>query len=243
MVRGRTANGVGREVGTRQVLALSVVVISLAAVVIVSGLVIGFATPEGKPEATRLVFSSVLPLLGTWVGTVLAFYFARDNFDAATTSTIRLGRSLRPETPVQDVMIPLPRIKAYRLAAGADERAVALSDLLAGMTTSGFQRIPVLTADDRVVYVVHAATLSAFAESLQKLPADLDERMSDLLAVPRFATLVTAVGFVASGAVVDTARATMGSIANCNDVFVTSDGSASGMVDGWLTNTDLAGLP
>jgi hypothetical protein len=244
MVRGRTATVGGREVGTRQVLALAVVVISLTAVVIVSGLVIGFATPEGKPEATRLVFSSVLPLLGTWVGTVLAFYFARDNLDAATTSTIRLGRSLRPETPVQDVMIPLARITAHRLAVGADVAAVKLSDLLSNMTTSGFQRIPLLTSDDRVVHVVHTSTLSAFAESSQLLPAALTtETMGDLLAIPKFASLVSAIGFIGSAEVVDTARAAMGSVANCNDIFVTSDGTASGVVVGWLTNTDLAGLP
>ena len=243
MAMGRRPSGGGREIGTRQVLALTVVVISLAAVVIVSALVIFFAAPEGRPEATRLVFSSVLPLLGTWVGTVLAFYFARDNFDAATTSTIRLGRSLRPETPVQDVMIPLARMTTHRLAPGGDAKAVALSDLLSNMTTSGFQRIPVLTADDRVMHVVHTSTLSSYAESLQKLPTALTETVGDLLAVQRFAALVTAIGFVGSGAVVDSARATMGSIANCNDVFVTSDGAASGAVHGWLTNTDLAGLP
>lgn len=43
-----------------------------------------------KDQTSRLVFTTVVPLFATWVGTVLAFYFAKDNFQAATDSVMRL---------------------------------------------------------------------------------------------------------------------------------------------------------
>jgi hypothetical protein len=241
-VAARGAGGKGSEAKTRQKLAFWIVGIGLGSVTLISALVIGFATPEGRPEASRLVFTSVLPLLGTWVGTVLAFYFARENFEAATESTIRLGRSLRPETPVSEVMIPRARITAHKVATERDADDVTLSVLLTSMMNSGFQRVPILIADDRVMYVVHGSTLSAFAGSKGKLPDQLTETMGDLLRDPKFKTVVTAIGFVGVNDVVETARATMASVPNCNDVFVTVDGSKAGAVQGWLTNTDLAGL-
>ena len=43
------------------------------------------------------VLTIVLPLVGTWVGTVLAFYFSRENFVAAASQTASLVRQLTPE--------------------------------------------------------------------------------------------------------------------------------------------------
>jgi hypothetical protein len=72
---------------------------------------------RNRAETSRLVFSSVLPLLGTWVGTVLAFYFARENLAAATESTLRLA-GLETTTPVTNVMIRESEFIAYDLGTG-----------------------------------------------------------------------------------------------------------------------------
>ena len=70
----------------------------------------------------------------------------------------------------------------------------------------------------------------------------LTETIGDLVSHPNFKALVTAIGFVGVNDVLETARAAMASVPNCNDLFVTSNGTATGAVQGWLTNTDLAGL-
>lgn len=74
---------------TRQLIALVVVGVSLLCVAAISGPAIGFA--NDKAATSRLVLTSVLPVLGTWVGTVLASYFARENFEAAISSLARRG--------------------------------------------------------------------------------------------------------------------------------------------------------
>jgi len=37
---------------------------------------------------------SVLPLLGVWVGTLLAYYFSKENFEAATKSVTEMAREI-----------------------------------------------------------------------------------------------------------------------------------------------------
>jgi hypothetical protein len=228
---------------TRARLAITIVSLSLLGVAAASAVALIFATPENRPEMARLVFASVLPLLGTWVGTVLAFYFARENLQAATESTARLVGRIQPRTPVLEVMIPQARIIAHNLPAGADARAVGLVALYDKMTAGKVGRIPILNAAGAVLYVVHKATIDAFAGSLlpPKDPAALTETMGDLLDQPDLRKLVEAIGFVGPNAVVEEARAAMRSVPGCNDVFVTASTKKDDRVIGWLTNTDLAG--
>ena len=49
------------------------------------------ATAGQESDTAKLLLSSILPLLGTWVGTVLAYYFAKENFESAARATGRLA--------------------------------------------------------------------------------------------------------------------------------------------------------
>ena len=80
------------------------------------------------------------------------------------------------------------------------------------------RRLPIRNALGAVMCVVHDATLTAYAESVNQTTETLDKTMGDLLKDPGFNTLVKAMGFVSERATVADARAKMGSIKNCNDV-------------------------
>jgi hypothetical protein len=230
---------------TRHRLAIVIVSLSVIGIALASGLAIGFADDAERPETTRLVFTSVLPLLGTWVGTVLAFYFARENLQAATESTLRLTRQLEPRTPVKEVMVPKAEITSYDLKPGDDSGAVKLSELYGRMQSSQRHRIPILNDSGAVLYVVHESTIAAFADTVKKDPADptqLTETIADLLQHDVFRKAVEAIGFVGPDAVLADARTAMRSVEGCNDVFVTTSGRRGDAIIGWLTNTDLAGL-
>src|SRR5665647_1346053 len=58
---------------------------------------------------------TLLPLWGTWIGTVLAFYFGKANFEAATKSYQDVIKNMSPEEKiakllVKDVMLPIKDI-------------------------------------------------------------------------------------------------------------------------------------
>lgn len=230
-----------QDTRTRASLAFSIVTLSLLGVAAASTVAIVFATPEGRPEMARLVFASALPLLGTWVGTVLAFYFARDNFEAATDSSIRLSQSVKPETPANQIMIIKERIIPFRVQAGVDPKSVLLLELYNHMLTYKVKRLPIFVLGDSVLYVIHQSTISSFADLQSKEVRSLTENLGDLLANASLAQAIAAMGFVGPDATVLEVRMAMRSVEGCNDVFITVNGRKDGPVLGWITNTDLAG--
>ena len=66
-------------------------------------------------DTAKYVFAAILPLLGTWVGAVLAHYFQKENLAAATHSISDLANKVASSdklqsTPVKAVMIRPDRI-------------------------------------------------------------------------------------------------------------------------------------
>lgn len=232
---------------TRQKIALWTIGVSVAVIAVVAALAIGFAGDAGRPETTRLVFTSMLPLFGTWVGTVIAFYFGRENLAEATASTlsaVRLTRQVDDETPVDEVMIPAASMAVEEIGAGQTPADVSLSDIYSKMEATGYRRIPVLGPSGEVRFVVHESTLVQFAAALTIAPSDsaFTQTLDDLLQDSELRSLVEAFAVVSSNALLRDARAAMKAVANANDVFVTAAGQPSERVIGWLTNTDMAAL-
>jgi hypothetical protein len=241
---GAAGSGNAPDASTRKGLAIAVVAMSVSGIVLISGLAIGFAGSSDRADTSKLVFTAVLPLLGTWVGTVLAFYFAQGNLEAATQSTLQLQGAAETATPVSTVMIPERDFVTYDAATGVVPDAIKLSEVYTKMRqlTPPARRLPIRDAAGAVLYVVHDSTLTAYAESVNERSDSLSKTLGDLLAVSEFNQLVSAIGYVPSTATVAEARARMGAIPYCNDVFVTASGKRDEHATGWLTNTLLAGL-
>ncbi|WP_336855446.1 hypothetical protein [Sinomonas albida] len=199
-----------------------------------------FAT--NKDDMIRQIFTSVLPLLGTWVGTVLAYYFSRENLRTATASTAQLLGLKSTVRLVTDVMLPRVRMIIPPIPAGGVD-ALKLADLYNQMVSAGVMRLPILDDGNVAHYVVHKSTLDAFAKTLNIVPPAFpdDKTMGTLSSDPQLGKLVKAMGFVGPQALLTEAQQKIRDIPNCNDVFVTTNGKDADPVIGWLTNTDLAG--
>jgi hypothetical protein len=144
----------GTENSYRPRLASLLVGFSVAGLTIMSVTVIALAPSADRYDASQLVFGAVLPVLGTWVGTVLAFYFARENFESATESALRATGWPSRDTLVGLVMIPITRAVARYLGPDETDQQVTLGELLHLMRTSGFKRISVLDEQARAMCVV-----------------------------------------------------------------------------------------
>ena len=66
------------DVQNRERISLVVLAISIASMLIISIVSINNAKDEDKGLAANKVMDATLPLYGTWVGTILAFYFSRN---------------------------------------------------------------------------------------------------------------------------------------------------------------------
>jgi hypothetical protein len=214
-------------------------------VLVLGGLMIGLATD--KSQAAQTVLSSVLPLLGTWVGTVLAFYFAKENFEAASKSTrdlLGLDERLR-SIPVREAMIPVAKADTFNLTAGAKPEEIKLSVLVQAMRDKQRNRLPVLSQGGAAVFVIHLSTLTEFlAEQPDTAagggPAKADLTIGDLRKkAEKLYLKLLAWACVKAGASLAEAKAVMESKPDCSDVFVTESGKSEEAVLGWVTNVEM----
>ena len=101
------------DAGARTFIAACIVIFSLVGIAAIAILAIVEAGKD-RANTTRFVFSAVLPLLGTWVGTVLTFYFAQRNFEAARRGGRADDSGHARDDPAKRLHEPRPRIERER---------------------------------------------------------------------------------------------------------------------------------
>ncbi|MGI2035339.1 hypothetical protein ACRQ1B_23415 [Rhizobium panacihumi] len=202
-------------------------------------------------------FNILTPLFGTWVGTVLTFYFTRENFKEANDAVSKIMERVTPaqvidQMPVRDAMKPRAKIQGHILKENGEEDTLRLSKLR-DLIREGCSRILIFAADGTIKYVIHESTLNKFiADRIlhsagQTAPQQnpVDATLAQLLLYKpvegklSMAETVRLFSFVGEAATLADARVAMTSTPGCEDVFVTKTGKASEPVLGWLTNSDI----
>ena len=230
----------------RQWLGLIVIAISAAALAVVSWVAIAAATDGSRAEMTRLVFASIVPLLGTWVGTVLAYNFSRENFEAAAQQTkdtyAAASGGVSTDTPVVQVMLQRSAIVApAAVTDDAAAQALTLKELNKLMTDRNVSRLPLFNTNGAVLYVIAGASIASFAVNHGlKAPDFGGKTVGDLLGDLQASATTKSFETIGLAATVGEARAKLQAGPDCRDVFVTEGGGRTDAVRGWLTNNDLA---
>ncbi|MBN2195446.1 MAG: hypothetical protein JW751_21690 [Polyangiaceae bacterium] len=243
------------EVSARESIAKSLLMIAGVGILLISLVVLvgaAMGDPKQFPEASALVFNSLLPLFGTWVGTVVAYYFSKANFEAASKSVQNLVEMTTEQRlaqlKVRDTMLPSQKVVTV-VSAGADgDQAVRVKTILERLTP-GVTRLPVLGENGAVKYLLHQSLIYQFIaeRAMDRATApdrpSLDElTLADLIGHKDKRAPATAIAWVALGATVAEAKAEMERIPRCQDVFVTQGGNPREPMLGWLLNVDIGRL-
>jgi hypothetical protein len=227
------------------VLGISGGTIAAIAVIALSGAAVTGA--QQFAQTSQVVFNALLPLMGTWVGTVLAYYFSRKNFETASQSVERLV-TLTTEQKlgqlfVQNEMLRPGQITVHQIPTGKSPRDVLLKDIrsiLGGKIT----RIPVVDSSGVVVYIVHQSGLFKFLaeRALAKAP-DIDKlTLQDLADDAELKNWISNIAYISEKASVADAKLKMEQQLGCQDLIVTSSGSKTEPMRGWMTNVDIGRL-
>lgn len=225
--------------------AMTIFVLSIAGLTAVSIFMI-----HTKPDKIENVFGAVVPLIGTWVGTLLAYYFSKENFESASKSIQQIAESASGQeklksTPVKDAMRPLGDIIFYPIKKG-EEGNCKLADLLAKFKT--LERMP-LFENNTIVYLIYRATINTFIanKALQSgggPVADLTlKNFLDEDEDAKKGVYEKSFGFVDENADLAKAKAVMEAIETynaCNDIFVTKSGKKDEAILGWITDNAIA---
>ena len=248
-------NGTTDDPGFRHTVARAVLYTSIGGVIVLSVAVIGISAFSPKTlEAAKYVFSSVLPLIGAWVGTLLAYYFSKENFEAATKSVTDLARELGGmeklrSIPAREKMRPLKDITFATVRKGTEDQC-KLADLLSKFAR--LDRIPILDDQNCIVYLLYKHMIHQFLTSVALDPAKLpsSKKITDLTlkhfldSDPNLGKLLQqSFGFVAENATLADAKREMEAVSKttpCNDVFVTQTGKQVEPIIGWITDNKIA---
>jgi len=189
-------------------------------------------------ETAKWVFSSIVPLIASWVGAVMAFYFGRDNYDAATQNVLALNRETLDDLSVENIMIITKTIVSLKVDEG-EESHKGLNDILVLYKQIDKDRVPVFHKSNRPRFIIHRSTISDF---LQKNATNKEINLEALVNAEGNKNKFrynTEKGFVtvSRNTSLSVAMKKMEQLNGCQDVFVTENGGENGVVLGWLTNS------
>jgi len=207
-----------------------------------------------------IVTKTLIPLWGTWIGTVLAFYFGKDNFDAASKSYQDTIDKLTSEDEklerilVTDCMTTKSRIRCSDLK---ELKEKTISDIL--KNTEG--RFVIVDNDEVVKHVIHRSIFERFialvalkgSEVYSKVEkednaadedTDLTRKVSfnDFLNCtdPDISKFKEDKGFAVVSVHSNMLEAKKAMEANkCQDVIVTENGNRNEKAKGWITNNTI----
>lgn len=226
--------------------------------VVITGLIVGVTvfiavfillTPN-KDGAINLPFigQTLLPLWGTWIGTVLAYYFGKANFEAASKSYQEVIKTLTPDEKiakllVKNVMVPLSKIVYLDYDT---EKSNLIKDILNYPQFKEYSRFAVFDTNKVVRYMIHRSTFFEFMylksvdlKNAGKIVDTESLKLDDLLTynVENIKnTLTRGFGFVSIDATLLDAKKIIDAMEECKNVFITQTGKSTEPVMGLVTN-------
>lgn len=183
-------------------------------------------------DDARNVLTAVLPLFASWIATVLAYYFARENLQAATDSVTTLVASNRgpASLSITDKMIDLSQIVSLSSKFGASLNQTTLDQVLAFLSNRQVNRAPFFNTDGSIAGVIHVSVIDQYLRNNAQPAGQVT--FAAIKALP----IALAFAVLPTSATIADARTAMSSVPNCEDVFVTQDGNPAKPVVGWLTD-------
>jgi hypothetical protein len=239
-----TENSESSGGGPRNILAYGTMLFAALAITVLAAIVIHKGGEDPKDALT--VFNIVLPVFASWVGTILAFYFGRENFESANQQVRQIVRQLTPEevlsAPVTAVMRRLSEIDFYAFKGDDTAEGVTLETLKETKMGEKRARWPILSAENHPMYLIHKSSIESYiAEQGQ---AGWQDTLQEFLSAQEGGNKLRYglnEGFVvvSEQARLAEAKKKMEDADPCQDIFVTKSGSDKEPLTGWITNDRL----
>jgi uncharacterized Tic20 family protein len=203
------------------------------------------------------LFNILLPVIGTWMGTMLAFYFSKDNFEAANKQAKDLATQMNTASDklqtikVKEIMIN-PNDSSLLVVNDEDDfKSRCLKDLVKIMDNSHSDRLPILQkASLKFIFLIYRSTIERFIVGIADGSVTITGKTITMADIPGlqindmyqsdfklFKDILALTGcFLPITATVDMAKQAMQDNTICQDVFITQTGTKSEKVEGWITN-------
>jgi hypothetical protein len=217
-------------------------IIIIGSLVVIGGLAGLVIFQSNNPQITKDIFYTILPVTASWIGTILAFYFGKQNFESANKQVREMMQKTGPDqkrtTGVTAIMKPFADMAQYKLPAGKTEKDVkisAMQKLLEGKVN----RLPVVDINGVVKYMIHEASIDKYIARGGKEDSNLEEFLVKAKEKGFEFGLNKAFVVVKESATLLEANAKMEEYPFARDVFVTRGGTPQEPYIGWISNVRL----
>jgi len=190
------------------------------------------------------VFNVLIPVIASWVGTVLAFHFGRESHESASREVRQLVRDLTPTERANEPVTSVMRLAANTIILTLTEETTADSISLARVKerfVGQASRLPVLTADRAPQYMIHESSVDQYLAASGTPTTTLADFVADRASEPKPVRFDPDHGFLTVGptATLSQVSEEMEQINSVQDIFVTADGSSNSELLGWVSNIRL----
>jgi hypothetical protein len=236
-----------QESGTQARVVIAALVIICT---IVTLLVLGAIAINQNQSNALTLFNILLPVLATWVGTVLAFYFGRENFESASKQVratnaqliqiAQLTQEERARQPITQIMRPIAAITYEQLGGDRTAATVTLAQLRAKFTDT-VTRLPVLTGELKPLYMIHGSSADKYlADPQHTATITLEQFINDQAQAGIFYDAQRGYALLAETASAADAKQSLEASTTVQDVLITTKGTADEPLVGWVSNTRLS---
>lgn len=232
------ANNQTNSKGARNVLAYGTLIFSVSAITILAAIAI-----ISDSAKTMDIFHIILPVFASWVGTILAFYFGRENFEAANKQVRELVQQLTPEQRakalVTTIMRSLLNAVHHEISKGKVEKDVKISELRAKISDN-VSRLPIIGADKKPRYTIHGSRIDKYIASGGKPDDTLEKFISTQKAAGIEYGLDKGFIIVSEQTTISAANRKIEDTPTRQDIFITKGGSSDEPLSGWISNLRMA---
>lgn len=218
--------------GSRNIIASIILILSIGGIVALAIFFYTSSIASERDETGRNIFNTLLPVITTWVGTVLAFYFGRENFEAASNRyeqiITRLTPDLLDDVLVEQIMIDKETMVSYELNDANKAKKVA--DIVISMEDIRKSRLPIIE-NDIVKYIIHKST---FNDALIKIGKEIT--LKDLIDNASYLPLITSFMTIKRTVMLESLQNELKNKTTVKDIFILDDNNK---VAGWLTDTQI----
>ena len=229
-----------RNLSMKDGIAMAVTLVSLGFIIMISI----FTMCHDCKDGLDFIAKSVLPLVGTWMGVILAFYYSKENFQAASDSVQKMADKIGN---IKEKLQGLKAIEA--MISFSDIKTIdkvmtmTIQETINFLKTNKIQRLPVIE-NGVVKNVIHQSTLAGYISSKVLSANQTMDELKKLTVGKMFENpeddlknyLTKGIEFVSSNATLYDVWSKMQNNKYCQDVFITRNGNNNETILGCITD-------
>lgn len=188
------------------------------------------------------IFNSVFPVLASWVGTVLAFYFGRENFESANKQVRELVNKVKTDKGQKsaiEIMRQLSESIYMKISSNMLNDTIKISDLQTYFSNS-VSRLPIISSENEPLLIVHESRIISYITSFNGSKDDTLIKFLEVMGNEGYFFDFNR-GFIILDITntIHDAKLKLELIPSCKDIFITKNGSKNEPVLGWISDSRL----